>query len=355
LGQHQDGIYNYKGEQVYFFQNNTEVAVPFFISPKNYGILWDNYSLTQAGDLRQYRPLSALALQDAKGNSGWLTATYYNDKDKAEVFLTRAESNLEMEFLDDYEQKMPKGFDGSKGKVVYEGSISSAFTGEHKLRFIFGGYLKLWIDGQLQFDRWRESWNPAPQNVSIQLAKEKPLSIKIEWIPEGGVSYLAAKWLEPLDSDSKDLFSFASEAGQQVDYYFIHGKNMDDVIAGYRTLTGKAPIMPKWSMGFWQSRERYKTQQELMDVVKEYRKRKIPLDNIVLDWSYWKEDAWGSQEFDEARFPSPEKMIDSLHQLNTKIMISVWPKFYEGIEAYKNFEKNGWLYARNVHGKVSGN
>ncbi len=348
LGQHQDGIYNYKGEQVYFFQNNTEVAVPFFISPKNYGILWDNYSLTQAGDLRQYRPLSALALQDSNGNNGWLTATYYNDKDKPDVFLTRAESKLEMEFLDDYEQKMPKGFDGSKGKVVYEGSISSAFTGEHKLRFIFGGYLKLWIDGKLQFDRWRESWNPAPQNVSLKLNKEKPVSIKIEWIPEGGVSYLAAKWLEPLDSASKDLFSFASEAGQQVDYYFIHGKNMDEVIAGYRTLTGKAPIMPKWSMGFWQSRERYKTQQELMEVVKEYRKRKIPLDNIVLDWSYWKEDAWGSQEFDEARFPSPDAMIDSLHQLNTKIMISVWPKFYEGIPSYKEFEKNGWLYARNV-------
>ena len=84
---------------------------------------------------------------------------------------------------------------------------------------------------------------------------------------------------------------------------------MDEVISGYRTLTGKAPIVPKWAMGFWQSRERYKTQDEILETVAEFRKRKIPLDNIVLDWSYWKEDEWGSQDFDATRFPNPDSMI----------------------------------------------
>ena len=124
---------------------------------------------------------------------------------------------------------------------------------------------------------------------------------------------------------------------------------MDEVIGGYRVLTGKAPIVPKWALGFWQSRERYKTEEEILATVDEFRKRKIPIDNIVLDWSYWKQSEWGSQEFDETRFPSPDSMISMLHKkYNTQIMISVWPKFYEGISAYNEFDKKGWLYKRNI-------
>ncbi|MGZ8510551.1 MAG: glycoside hydrolase family 31 protein, partial [Chitinophagaceae bacterium] len=97
------------------------------------------------------------------------------------------------------------------------------------------------------------------------------------------------------------------------------------------------------------SRERYKTQQEILSTVDEFRKRKIPIDNIVLDWSYWKEAEWGSQDFDITRFPSPDSMIDVLHKkYNTQIMISVWPKFYEGISAYNEFDKKGWLYKKNI-------
>lgn len=102
-------------------------------------------------------------------------------------------------------------------------------------------------------------------------------------------------------------------------------------------------------MGFWQSRERYKTQDEILNTVAEFRKRKIPLDNIVEDWSYWKENDWGSQEFDTTRFPSPDSMIATLHnKYHTKFMISVWPKMYEGIPAYKDFNDRGWLYKRNI-------
>ena len=81
---------------------------------------------------------------------------------------------------------------------------------------------------------------------------------------------------------------------------------MDEVIAGYRELTGKAPIMPKWAYGFWQSRQRYETQDQLLGVLREYRKRGLPLDNIVQDWIYWPQDQWGCQCFDPARFPDPQ-------------------------------------------------
>ena len=350
LGQHQEDVFNYKGQQVLFFQNNTEVAIPFLVSVKNYGILWDNYSITKAGDVREYHPLSAFQLFAKSGEEGWLTASYANDKTKpGDVVLQRAEAVIDMPYVNDSKLKLPAEFKPENGSVTWEGSIASSFDGEHKLRFTYGGYIKVWLDGKLVLDRWRRAWNPAPALLDVQMQQGKKLPIKIEWIPEGGESYISLNWIEPLPAKDQNTFAFASEAGQQMDYYFVYGNNIDEVISGYRTLTGKAPIMPRWSMGFWQSRERYKTQEEIISTVAEFRKRKIPLDNIVLDWFYWKENDWGSQEFDAARFPSPEKMIAELHnKYNTRLMISVWPKFYEGIKAYNDFNAHGWLYKRNI-------
>ncbi|MBC9914549.1 DUF5110 domain-containing protein [Chitinophaga varians] len=350
LGQHQDGIYNYKGQQVNFFQNNTEVAIPFLVSHKNYGILWDNYSLTTAGDIRPLYPLSALQLFSKNDEEGWLTATYANDaRHPQQVITTRAESAINMEFLGDSKVVLPQAFTPATGMASWEGSLASHVSGLHQLRFTFGGTLKVWLNGKLVLDHWRKAWNPAPALVPVNFEKGVKVAVRIEWTPESPESYLSLKWQAPLSKEERRCFGFSSEAGHQVDYYFVHGGNIDEVIAGYRELTGKAPIVPKWAMGFWQSRERYKTQEEVLSTVDQFRKKNIPLDNIVLDWSYWKETAWGSQEFDAARFPSPDSMIDVLHKkYHTQIMISVWPKFYKDIPAYHEFDKKGWLYKRNI-------
>lgn len=350
LGQHQEGVMNYKGQQVTFFQNNTEVAVPFLISNKSYGILWDNYSLTRAGDVRPLHQLSDMQLFSKKGELGWLTASYANDKKKpGEKDFQRAETSINMEFLGESKLKLPAEFDPAAGAVTWEGSLQSHLSGLHQFHFVFGGSLKVWLDGKLVFDNWRKAWNPASALIPVNIKSGEKLPVRIEWIPEGGESYLSLKWQEPLSQEQQNRFSFSSEAGRQIDYYFIYGNDMDRVISGYRTLTGKAPIVPKWALGFWQSRERYKTQNEILATVEEFRKRKIPMDNIVLDWSYWKEAEWGSQDFDATRFSSPDSMISVLHEkYNTQIMISVWPKFYEGISAYNEFDKNGWLYKKNI-------
>ncbi|MDE3182272.1 MAG: DUF5110 domain-containing protein [Bacteroidota bacterium] len=350
LGQHQDGIMNYRGQQVSFFQNNTEVAIPFLVSSKNYGILWDNYSLTKAGDVRPLHPLSSLQLFSKEGEQGWLTASYANDKNKpGNVITKRAEDCIDMEFLGDSKIKLPAEFTPASGMVTWEGSIASDLSGLHQFHFTFGGTLKVWLNGNLVLDRWRKAWNPAPALIPFNTKKGEKIPIKIEWTPEGAESYLSLKCQEPLSKEQENAFSFSSEAGQQEDYYFIYGNNIDQVISGYRTLTGKAPIVPKWALGFWQSRERYKTEDEILSTVIQFRKRKIPIDNIVLDWNYWKEADWGSQDFDETRFPSPDSMINVLHKkFHTHIMISVWPKFYEGIPIYNEFYKNGWLYKRNI-------
>jgi alpha-D-xyloside xylohydrolase len=121
---------------------------------------------------------------------------------------------------------------------------------------------------------------------------------------------------------------------------------MDGVIAGYRTLTGKAPILPKWAYGFWQSRQRYNTQDELLGVLREYRKRRLPLDNIVQDWFYWPEDSWGCHCFDPKRFPNPQAMVDEVHRDNANVMISVWAKFYPTTDNYKELDAVGGIYRR---------
>src|SRR5258706_4180905 len=350
LGQHQDGLMNYRGNQVFLFQRNTEVAIPFLISKNNYGILWDNNSITFAGVTRRYKDISSLKLFSKYGQPGWLTATYCNDKSKpGDVLLQRAESDISYEYVNETKLHLPKEFNPGNGLITWEGDIASDIKGIHKLKFTYAGYMKVWVNGKLVLDRWRQAWNPCSAIVDVPFVNDKKIPLKIEWIPDGSESYAALKWLEPINIEDENTFGFTSEAGKQLDYYFIYGHNMDQVIDGYRTLTGKATLLPIWAYGFWQSRERYKTENEIISAVQEFRKRKIPLDNIVLDWSYWKQDDWGSQDFDSARFPSPDSMIKLLHEkYHTHFMISVWPKFYEGIDAYKEFDKKGWLYKRNI-------
>ena len=350
LGQHQDGIFNYRDQQVFFFQNNTEVAIPFMVSSKHYGILWDNYSITKAGDTREYQAINALQLYSSRGENGWLTAKYANDKRHPEnIILEQAVSNIPFEFLGDSKKYLPETFDIANGLINYEGEIASEFSGDHKFKFTYAGYVKVWIDGELLLDRWRQAWNPGTAVLNIPMEKGRKYKFRMEWIPDGGESYLTMKWLNPLPGKNENTFSFDSEAGQQLDYYFVYGRNLDEVIAGYRKLTGKAPIVPRWALGKWQSRERYKTGAEILETVQKFREKGIPLDNIVLDWSYWKEDQWGSQEFDAERFPDPGAMIRKLHDVyHTHFMISVWPKFYEGIPAYQKFADSGWLYKRNI-------
>lgn len=350
LGQHQDDNWNYKGKQIIFFQNNTEVAIPFLVSVKNYGILWDNYSYSKAGDIRDYQQFSSLQLFDKNDNPGWLTASYVNDRNKPnEILFEKAESEIWYPFMNDTRQKLPKEFAIEKGSITWRGSIAADEAGEYHFKFTYGGYLKCWVEGKLMFEKWRQSWNPGTALFDLPVQKGKKYQMKIEWIPDGGESYISASFLPPVSQEEKNTFSFESEAGRQIDYYFVYGQNMDEVVSGYRWLTGKAPIVPKWAMGFWQSRERYKSQDEILNTVAEFRKRKIPLDNIVLDWFYWKENEWGSQEFDKSRFPNADSMIDELHKKHyVQFMISVWPKFYEGIKTYNQFNQNGWLYTRNI-------
>ena len=347
LGQHQNGVFNYKGTKVLLSQYNTEVAIPFLVSSKNYGILWDNNSLTKSIDTQNYDKISTLRLYSATGDKGWLTATYTDKKDPNKV-LTRPESYIDYSYIPSLKQ-LPEGIKLENTLVKWEGSFESDFSGEHQFNLWLSGYTNVYIDDKLVTARWRQGWNATNELIRINLEKGVKHKLKIEWDPLGNESFISFTWAKPKTEAEKNEFAFESEAGQKIDYFFVSGKNIDDVISGYRTLTGKATMMPKWSMGFWQSRERYNTQDEIMNTVAEFRKRKIGLDNIVLDWRYWREGQWGSQEFDPARFPDPKGMMKTLHEkYNTNLMISVWAKFYEDTQNYKDLDAKGYILKRNV-------
>ena len=128
--------------------------------------------------------------------------------------------------------------------------------------------------------------------------------------------------------DNQYETSFISEVGDGIDYYFMVGGNADGVIACMRDLTGQVPMFPLWTYGYWQSKERYKSQDELVGVVKKYRELGVPLDGIIQDWQYWGNNyLWNAMEFLNPEFYNPQKMVDEVHSLNAHMIISIWNSF----------------------------
>ena len=143
-------------------------------------------------------------------------------------------------------------------------------------------------------------------------------------------------------TDNPQEMSFDSEVGECMDYYFMYGGNADGVIAQIRDLTGQAPMYPLWTFGFWQSRERYKSQQETMEVVDKYRELGVPLDGIIQDWQYWGKYGWNAMKFDEDRYPDPGSMMKELHEMDVRLMISVWSKIDAQSEVGKQAKEKGY-------------
>lgn len=141
--------------------------------------------------------------------------------------------------------------------------------------------------------------------------------------------------------DKEESSFIELEAANQIDYYFMKGHTMDEVIGQYRFLTGQSPMMPQYIFGYIQSKERYKSSEELINVVSEYRKRQVPLDVIVQDWNYWPQ-GWGYMKMDPKYYPDPAKLADSIHAMNAKLMISIWPILSKNPQA-DELEKKGFM------------
>ncbi len=375
LGQHQSEEFNMKGKNEDLFQYNTKVSIPFVLSNKNYGILWDSYSFCRFGNPNDYLQLNrAFRLYDKQGKKGHLTGTYIDRMGKKLVrdedsiyyeYGTPAKSAIALKTDNGGIKNLPQGFQLAGANVTYEGFIEPKCCdggkcdckgkceckGQKELfQFIlyYAGYIKVYIDGkEVVPERWRTAWNPNAYKFAVELEKKKRVQLRIEWQPDGGESYCGLRVAEPRSAEERGQLSVWSEMAKDMDYYFIAGENLDQVISGYRTLTGKASLYPKWVLGFWQSRERYKTSEEVESTLAEFRKRHIPIDNIVQDWNYWPEDQWGSHQFEASRYPNPQQMLDNVHQMHGRFMISVWPKFYVNTDNYKELDAKGWMYIQS--------
>ncbi len=263
-----------------------------------------------------------------KGEAGGLTVTYPDS-----TTPPAKTSALSIDFI-------PHRGAGSAPNMQWDGTILAAATGEYQFRATHNGGLKVWIDGKLVMDHWLQAWLTADQQVKLPMVAGKSYSIRIQTDGEQ-LTRMRLLWKTPSDNADTSLWS---EVGERIDYYFVYGPKLDDVVAGYRTLTGQATMMPAWIFGLWQSRQRYETAQQSLDVVSEFRRRQIPFDAIVQDWQYWRPDSWGSHEFDPSRFPDPKGWTEAIHAHHAHLMISVWGKFNPNTENAKEMQARGFLY-----------
>jgi alpha-D-xyloside xylohydrolase len=150
-------------------------------------------------------------------------------------------------------------------------------------------------------------------------------------------------------NDTRGEFYLWSEVADEINYFFIYGEKTDSIISSYRKLTGKAPMFPKWVFGYMQSKQKYNTQDEIVSVVKKFRDLKFPLDLIIQDWQYWPEGQWGQKSFNRENYPDPQKMMNDIHGMNAKIIISIWPDMAKGCKDNLEMQKINGLLKDDKH------
>ncbi len=351
LGQHQDrqgaaGEFtslNYRGKTVSLEQDYiTNLAIPFLVSSRGYGLLWNNASPTTVGvgtGAGASIPTAQLYTED--GQPGGLTGRYFNGVNFDTLVATRTDPQIDFNWA-----TPPQGLPHDHYSVRWTGFIQAQQEGDYSLVTASDDGVRLWVDDKLVVDNWTVhalATNAAP----VHFAANSRHKIRLEYYQDLFDAVVSLTWRLPQE---KSVVSWSSEAGDGIDYYFFYGPSLDGVMAGYRQATGQVPMPPKWALGFWQCKERYASQQELLDIAEGYRSRHEPLDNIVQDWRYWDPFVWGTHQFDPKRYPDMTAGIKELHDKeHVQLMISVWAKFNPGTPAnpnpnYDALNAKGYLY-----------
>ena len=211
------------------------------------------------------------------------------------------------------------------------GTLQTGPEGEYGF-LLSGNYrdkLRLSVDGKQIVDL-KNMWLPLSAGAKTHLAANTTYKVIAE---AGGDTKLAVR-------TPSDTMAFQSQVGDAVDYYFLYGPEPKKVLAEYRDFTGTVPLLPRWAYGFWQCRERYSSQQQILDTAAEFRQRKIPVDVLVQDWQYWGKYGWNAMRFDETAYPNPTEMMIGLHRQDLHLVISVWAKFGAETAVDKEFVAN---------------
>lgn len=302
LGQFQDGVLNVRGLTRRLTQVNTQIAIPMLISSKGYGVLWNNYGLTD-----------------------------FNPCDR-KVALARQAGSSQREIVS------VTSTEGGKQEVRennrFEGTLTIREEGDYALMLDVGQKMArrhhLCIDGETVVDV-RNVWLPPTTSTIVHLKKGRhTLTAELTKDDQPEVYYRKV--------DQQTVFQ--SPVAQAVDYTVFVG-TPDEIIATYRQLTGEAPLMPQWALGYIHCRERFHSQEEILKTANRFREKQLPVDVIVQDWQYWGKYGWNAMRFDEAHYPTPKLMTDSLHRMNMRLMVSVWSKIDRQSEVGRQMAADG--------------
>lgn len=296
LGQFQDGYLNVRGLTRRLTQVNTQIAIPFLLSNKGYGLLWNNYGLTN------FNPTDGKVELQRAGATG----------QQVTVNVTSTEG----------------GRRETRQNNAFVGELDIPADGQYTLLLDVGQKMarrhNLSIDGKTVIDL-SNGWLPPTTSILIDLkAGKHQLTAELERGDHPTIYY----------NKVEDETVFNSPVAECVDYTVFVG-NADEVIAAYRNVTGEAPMLPNWALGYIHCRERYHSQADLLENARRFREERIPLDLIVQDWQYWGKYGWNAMRFDEEHYPDPAKMVSELHDMNLRLMLSVWSKIDPNAELGK--------------------
>ena len=287
LGQFQDGYANVRGLSRRLTQVNTQISLPMLLSSKGYGVLWNNYGLVD-----------------------------FNPSDRS-VKLTRREGEGASEVVN--VTTTEGGRQEVRRRNIYEATIDVAAAGDYALLLDVGQKMarrhNLVIDGQKVIDM-QNTWLPPTTSAIVRLTAGRHTVTAELSRGDNPVLYYG---------QVKDETTFRSPVAPQLDYTVFVG-SPDEIIATYRDLTGPAPLMPSWALGYIHCRERFHSSQEILETANRFKQEKLPISVIVQDWQYWGKYGWNSMQFDEEHYPDPKALTDSLHKMDIRLMVSVWSK-----------------------------
>jgi alpha-D-xyloside xylohydrolase len=294
MGQHQDGYMNRRHVPTRLVQHNTRIGLPMVISPAGYGLFFNHMSYME------FNPGSASGLENVETVKIQKRGPKVTEQDMARDGAKRMANSKFDAPLQATASFTPK-VSGVYGLYISNPSHEDArYTS-----------MKIEVDGQ-EVLHYINFWNEAAMGAAVELEAGKTVEIKFD-------AALAGSEFHVTPPDNR--FEVAIEAAEDLDYFFIAGTSMDGVVRGYRQLTGSAPIPPRYMFGFWQCRERYRSQKELLENAREFRERNIPVDVIVQDWQWWTKTS--NREFNK-NYPNPKAMLDELESMNYRVMFSTW-------------------------------
>lgn len=296
LGQYQSGIMDWKNVPLRLEQFNQEVAVPFLVSTNNYGIYWNNYSVTDFNQCQnQIRFLSEAEIAKASG----------------------IDAGADMENVVNQKQQ-------DNPLNIRETTFTPEKSGKYTFFVVSDKSNRMRADIRLVIDddpiiNYSTVWVPTTYSGVKELEAGKEYKV----VFQNTGARIAGQVFYNEPDYNKTVFT--SRGGYKIDYCIMVGDSPADVLALNHKLTGQTPMFTRKSYGFWQCRERYHDQAELLENARQMRERKVPVDMIIQDWFYWPDKTKGC-EWDRAKYPSPAAMAEEVHSLNMDIMVSVWPE-----------------------------